>query len=117
MEFKEILEINLNKMITIKEEKIAELMFDIWHKSNDLKNPVMVGEYIAEKLTKVKNLAIHDVMFSEAELPDQKEIIAKGMELAKQGKLKNDKASIKDYLFGFIDGFRYTKQKIEAKGN
>ena len=37
-------------MITIKEEKIAEMMFDIWHESNKLKNPVMVGEYIANKL-------------------------------------------------------------------
>jgi hypothetical protein len=50
-------------------------------------------------------------------LPDQKEIISKGMEFAEQGKLLNDKASIKDYLFGFIDGFRYTKQIIETKGN
>ena len=49
-------------MIQIKEEKIAELMFDIWHKSNDLKNPVMVGKYIAEEITKVKNLAIHNVV-------------------------------------------------------
>lgn len=62
----------------------------------------------------VLQLIIDGVMF---ELPDQKEIIAKGMELAKQGKLLNDKASIKDYLFGFIDGFRYTKQKRESKGN
>lgn len=49
-------------MITIKEEKIAELMFDIWHKSNDLKNPVIVGEYIAEELNKVKNLPIQRVV-------------------------------------------------------
>jgi hypothetical protein len=37
-------------MIQIKEEKIAEMMFDIWHNSDSLKNPVMVGEYIANKL-------------------------------------------------------------------
>jgi len=37
-------------MIQIKEEKIAEMMFDIWHNSNSLENPVMVGEYIANKL-------------------------------------------------------------------
>ena len=37
-------------MIQIEEVKIAELMFDIWHNSNDLKNPVVVGEYIANKL-------------------------------------------------------------------
>jgi hypothetical protein len=42
-------------MITIKEEKIAEMMFDIWHESNKLKNPVMVGEYIANKLKEVIN--------------------------------------------------------------
>lgn len=37
-------------MIQIEEEIIAELMFDIWHNSDSLKNPVMVGEYIANKL-------------------------------------------------------------------
>lgn len=37
-------------MIQIEEEKIAEMMFDIWHNSESLKNPVMVGEYIANKL-------------------------------------------------------------------
>lgn len=42
-------------MITIKEEKIAEMMFDIWHESDKLKNPVMVGEYIANKLKKAIN--------------------------------------------------------------
>ena len=57
-------------MIQIKEEKIAELMFDIWHKSNDLKNPVMVGEYIAEELTKVKNLAIPVVGWRSEQLPE-----------------------------------------------
>tara|TARA_R110000772_G_scaffold44923_1_gene103138 strand:- start:633 stop:887 length:255 start_codon:yes stop_codon:yes gene_type:complete len=49
-------------MIQIKEEKIFELMFDIWHKSDILENPVVVGKYIAEELKQVKNLAIHDVM-------------------------------------------------------
>ena len=42
-------------MITIKEEKIAEMMFDIWHESDKLKNPVMVGEYIANKLKQAIN--------------------------------------------------------------
>ena len=42
-------------MITIKEEKIAEMMFDIWHESDKLKNPVMVGEYIANKLKEAIN--------------------------------------------------------------
>ena len=42
-------------MITIKEEKIAEMMFDIWHESDKLKNPVMVGEYIAKKLLEAIN--------------------------------------------------------------
>ena len=42
-------------MIEIKEEKIAEMMFDIWHESNNLKNPVMVGEYIANKLKEAIN--------------------------------------------------------------
>ena len=37
-------------MIQIEEKKIAEMMFDIWHNSESLKNPVMVGEYIANKL-------------------------------------------------------------------
>ena len=61
-----------------------------------------------------EQLRIGGVMF---ELPDNKEIIKIGMELAKQGKKANNKASIKDYLFGFIDGFRYIKDKIESKGN
>jgi len=42
-------------MITIKEEKIAEMMFDIWQESNKLKNPVMVGEYIANKVKEAIN--------------------------------------------------------------
>lgn len=42
-------------MITIKKEKIAEMMFDIWHESEKLKNPVMVGEYIANKLNEAIN--------------------------------------------------------------
>ena len=42
-------------MITIKKEKIAEMMFDIWHESDKLKNPVMVGEYIANKLKEAIN--------------------------------------------------------------
>ena len=37
-------------MIQIEEEKIAEMMFDIWHNSDSLKNPVIVSEYIANKL-------------------------------------------------------------------
>jgi len=47
-------------MVQIEEEKIAELMFDIWHNSNDLKNPVMAGEYIAKKLKEA--LIIDDVV-------------------------------------------------------
>ena len=39
----------------IEEEKIAEMMFDIWHNSDSLKNPVMVGEYIANKLKEAIN--------------------------------------------------------------
>jgi hypothetical protein len=42
-------------MIQIEEEKIAEMMFDIWHNSDSLKNPVMVGEYIANKLKEAIN--------------------------------------------------------------
>jgi|AntAceMinimDraft_17_1070374.scaffolds.fasta_scaffold884828_1 hypothetical protein len=42
-------------MIQIEEEKIAELMFDIWHNSDKLKNPVMVGEYIVKKLAHLEN--------------------------------------------------------------
>lgn len=42
-------------MITIKEEKIAEMMFDIWNESDKLKNTVMVGEYIANKLKQAIN--------------------------------------------------------------
>ena len=30
-------------------------MFDIWHVSDKLKNPVMVGEYIANKLNEAIN--------------------------------------------------------------
>lgn len=37
-------------MIQIEEQKVAEMMFDIWHNSDDLKNPIAVGEYIANKL-------------------------------------------------------------------
>lgn len=55
-------------MIQIKEEKITELMFGIWRKSNDLKNPVMVGEYITKEIVKVKNLTIHDVNVTEEKL-------------------------------------------------
>ena len=42
-------------MIEIKKEKIAEMMFGIWHESDNLKNPVMVGKYIADKLKEVIN--------------------------------------------------------------
>lgn len=49
-------------MIQIKKEKITELMFDIWKKSNDLKNPVIVSEYIEKELSKVKNLDISGVI-------------------------------------------------------
>ena len=55
-------------MIQIKEEKIAELMFDIWHKSNDLKNPVMVSNYITKELDKVKNIAVTPCCKSDSEL-------------------------------------------------
>jgi hypothetical protein len=41
-------------MIHIEEKKIVELMFDIWYNSDKLKNPVMVGEYIAKKLKEIK---------------------------------------------------------------
>lgn len=62
----------------------------------------------------IKQLKLYGVRIT---LPDQKEIIALGMKHAKEGKLLNNKASIKDYLFGFIDGARYIKEKVEAKGN
>jgi len=42
-------------MINIKKEKIAELMFDIWYESDNLKNPVMVGEYIVNKIEEAIN--------------------------------------------------------------
>ena len=42
-------------MIEIKKEKIAEMMFGIWHESDNLKNPVMVGEYIANKIKEAIN--------------------------------------------------------------
>ena len=48
-------------MIQIKEEKIAKMMFDIWQKSNDLKNPVMVSDYIGKETHKVKNLSLSGV--------------------------------------------------------
>lgn len=52
-------------MVKIKEEKIAELMFDIWHNSRELKNPVMVGEYISKKLKEVINYTDSSTLLKE----------------------------------------------------
>lgn len=43
--------------------------------------------------------------------PDTKEVTRIALDCAKQGKELNQNVSIKDYLFGFIDGFRYLKEK------
>jgi len=56
-------------MIQIKEEKIAEMMFDIWHESNNLKNPVMVGEYIANKLKEAITVTRCSLQLKEGEVP------------------------------------------------
>lgn len=45
---------NKPKKLTISERKITELMFDIWQKSNELKNPVIVSDYIKKELNKIK---------------------------------------------------------------
>ena len=66
-------------MIQIKEEKIFELMFDIWHKSDILENPVVVGKYIAEELSKVKNLAIQGVV-SSSNMRKALETVVRGYE-------------------------------------
>jgi hypothetical protein len=48
-------------MSQIKVEKIAQLMFDVWSKSNNLINPVMAGEYISKELSKAINTTILSV--------------------------------------------------------
>ena len=56
-------------MIQIEEVKIAELMFDIWHNSNDLKNPVVVGEYIANKLKEAISVTRCCTELCDCEIP------------------------------------------------
>jgi hypothetical protein len=65
-------------MIQIEEEKIATLMFNIWHKSNTLKNPVEVGEYIAKELAELvpKIVPLKSISFrSEDYLPTENNIV------------------------------------------
>ena len=42
-------------MITIKKEKIAAMMFDIWKESDELTNLSMADEYIANKINEAIN--------------------------------------------------------------
>jgi hypothetical protein len=67
-------------MIQLEEKELAKLMFDIWQNSNDLKNPVMVSNYIDNEIIKVKNLALSGVVKSycehKAKLLTKKEVEA-----------------------------------------
>lgn len=41
---------------------------------------------------------------------NNKQLIKKAFEIAKQAKKSDEKVSIKDYAFGFIDGYRYRRE-------
>lgn len=93
-------------MIQIEEEKIAELMFDIWYNSKDLKNPVMVGEYIANKLKEVITVT-HCCKSDSEQLKDKEE---EAFELWLKDNCEPDGSG--DFYYNKIRYFKHTLRRI-----
>lgn len=78
-------------MVQIEEEKIVELMFDIWYNSKDLKNPIMVGEYIANKLREV-------ITVTHCCKSDSEQLVLFADWLQYNGKWSTTEQQVKDFL-------------------
>jgi hypothetical protein len=96
--------------MTEKEEKIAEMMFDIWQESNKLKNPVMVGEYIANKLKEAINYT-----HCCTELPTKEEMHLELNNRVEDIKATSSMGSNKQMLLAYRIGFEECDDYIRKR--
>jgi hypothetical protein len=98
----------------MKEELINELTRVIWNNFTAIPhNEKKHYQYSPNNLKKTISELINKRNIDIKNFPNQKEIIEIGLTIAKKYKLLNNEADIKSYLFGFIDGYKYTKENFK----